>query len=200
MATWSALNATDFVVTDGSRGLQRIACADGKSWDKRASTQLSHRIVATPLLVMDAGKPRLCVADASDTLTLLDADRLTVLKRWTMPGKITAGPFVRAGKIGCIAGKSRLVWLDPNQDGPLWQYSVPDIIGEPHLIDGILVIADAAGQFRALDPSSGRPLGPVLTLKANVAATAAPLPFGLGRAFVPLTDGTAMVLPLAKLR
>ena len=46
-------------------------------------------------------------------MTLLDADSLAELKRWTMPGKITAGPFVRAGKIGCIVSKNRLVWLDP---------------------------------------------------------------------------------------
>jgi outer membrane protein assembly factor BamB len=194
------LSATEFVATDGSRGLARIASPDGKAWDKRASAQLSHRIVAAPVLVLEAGKPRLCVADASDTLTLLDAERLTVLRRWSMPGKITAGPFVRAGKIGCIAGKSHLVWLDPKEDAPLWEYFVPDIVGEPHLIDGVLVIADAAGQFRALDPASGRPLGAVLTLKANVAANAAPLPFGAGRAFVPLTDGTMVLLPLEKLR
>jgi hypothetical protein len=194
------LSATEFVATDGSRGLQRIASADGKSWDKRASAQLSHRIVAPPVLVLEADKARLCVADASDTLTLLDADRLTVLRRWSMPGKITAGPFVRAGKIGCVAGKSRLVWLDPKEDAPLWEYFVPSIVGEPHLIDGVLVVADAEGQFRALDPASGRPLGAVLTLKASVAAIAAPLPFGVGRAFVPLTDGTMVVLPLEKLR
>jgi outer membrane protein assembly factor BamB len=194
------LSAAEFVITDGSRGLQRIACSDAKTWDKRASAQLSHRIVAPPVLLMDAGKPRLCVADASDSLTLLDADRLTALKRWSMPGKITAGPFVRAGKIGCIVGKAHLYWFDPNQNERVWQYSAADIIGEPHLIDGVLVVADAAGEFLALDPSSGRRLGAVLTLKANVAATAAPIAFGAGRAFVPLTDGTAISLPLEKLR
>jgi outer membrane protein assembly factor BamB len=199
------LAATEFVATDGSRGLQRIASADGKTWRKRAAEKLSHRIVAPPVLVQEGGMPRLCVADASDTLTLLDADRLTVVQRdghpvrWSMPGKITAGPFVRAGKIGCIAGKY-LVWLDPNQDEALWEYFVRDIVGEPHLIDGVLVIADAAGKFLALDPANGTPLGPGLTLKANVAANAAPLPFGPGHAFVPLTDGTMVVMPLEKLR
>ena len=69
-----------------------------------------------------------------------------------------------------------------------------------HLIDGVLVVGDVAGQFIALDPVSGRRLGAKLTLKANVAPTAAPLPFGPGRAFVPLTDGTIMILPLEKLR
>ncbi|HZZ82621.1 MAG TPA: PQQ-binding-like beta-propeller repeat protein, partial [Gemmataceae bacterium] len=95
------LTTSDFIATDGSRGLQRIS-TDGKAWDKRASAQLAFRITAAPVLVSDGGKPGICVADASDTLTLLDADRLTVLRRWPIAGKITAGPFLRAGRIGCI--------------------------------------------------------------------------------------------------
>ena len=75
-----------------------------------------------------------------------------------------------------------------------------DIVGEPHIIDGALVVADVAGHFRALEPSSGGRLGPGLIMKANVAATAAPLPFGPGRAFAPLTDGTIVLVPLEKLR
>ena len=45
------------MLTDGPRGLERIAAA------------------------FDPGKPRLCVLDASDTLTLLDPERLSVLRR-----------------------------------------------------------------------------------------------------------------------
>jgi outer membrane protein assembly factor BamB len=197
------LGPAECVVTDGSRGVARVVSIDGKSWIKRAEAKLSYRITVAPLILPAAenGKPRLCVADASDTLTLLESDRLTVLKRWTMPGKITAGPFVRAGKVGCVVGRNRLVWLDPNQDNPAWEYTFDaDIVGEPHIIDGNLVVADVAGQFRALEPSSGGRLGPGLTLKANVAATAAPLPFGPGRAFAPLTDGTIVLVPLEKLR
>jgi hypothetical protein len=197
------LGPAEWVVTDGSRGLARVVSIDGKSWIKRAETKLSYRITTAPLILPAAenGKPRLCVADASDTLTLLEPDRLAVLKRWSMPGKITAGPFVRAGNIGCVVGRNRLVWLDPNLDKAAWEYTFDaDIVGEPHIIDGDLVVADVSGQFRALEPSSGSRLGPGLTLKANVAPTAAPLPFGPGRAFAPLTDGTILLVPLEKLR
>jgi outer membrane protein assembly factor BamB len=196
------LGSAEIVVTDGSRGVARVVSIDGKSWIKRAEVKLSYRITVAPLVLPAAenGKPRLCVTDASDTLTLLESDRLTVLKRWSMPGKITAGPFARAGKIGCVVGRNRLVWLDPNQDKPAWEYTFDaDIVGEPHVIDGALVVADVAGQFRALEPSTGGRLGPGLTLKANVAASAAPLPFGPGRAFAPLTDGTIVLVPLEKL-
>jgi hypothetical protein len=197
------LDGANFLLSDGSRGLQRIHSEGGKTWDKRAATQLSHRITVPPVVLAGEGaaKAMACVLDASDTLTLLDVERLNVARRWTMSGKVTAGPFVRAGKIGCVVGKKRLVWLDPAKDEPAWEYAfVADIIGEPHVIDGVLVVGDAAGQFVGLDPSSGRALGAGLTLRANVAPTAAPLPYGPGHAFVPLTDGTIIVLPLEKLR
>jgi hypothetical protein len=198
----AVLSATDFIVTDGARGLTRFAWLDSRTWEKRESKQLSHRILGPPALVpgeKDAA-PNLCVADASDTLTLLDGEKLSVLKRWPLPGRISAGPFVRAGKIGCVVARNRLVWFDPAQDEQAWEYAFADIVGAPNLIEGVLVVADVAGQVLALDPASGRPVGPGLTFKANVAATASPLPFGPGRAFVPLTDGTVVLVPLAKLR
>jgi outer membrane protein assembly factor BamB len=196
------LGQAECVMTDGSRGLVRIVSADAKSWVRRALHELAHRITAAPVILPAEGnaKPRLCVADASDTLTLLDADRLSVLGSWTLPAKITAGPFVRGGRIGCIVARNELVWIDPDKKEFAWQYRFADIVGEPNLIDGVLVVADVAGRFVALDPQSGRPVGAVLTLHANVAATSAPVPFGPGRAFVPLTDGTVVILPLEKLR
>ncbi|MBI2806007.1 MAG: PQQ-binding-like beta-propeller repeat protein [Planctomycetes bacterium] len=198
----AVLNAREFVLSDGSRGLSRMASADGKLFDRRATVQLSHRVMAAPVVVPAAGATpaALCVLDASDTLTLLDADRLAVVRRWPVSGKVTAGPFVRGGKIGCIVGRTRLVWHDPDKDEPIWAYSFADVVGAPNLIDGVLVVADVAGQLLALDPASGRPLGPGVTLRANVAPTAAPVAFGPGRAFVPLTDGTILLLPLEKLR
>ena len=199
----AVLSAAEFVVTDGSRSLARYGWLDARTAEKRGEPMsLPHRIIGSPVVVpgdKDA-TPKLCVVDASDTVTLLDGEGLSVLKRWTLPGRISAGPFVRAGKIGCVVARNRLVWLDPAQDEPAWEYTFADIVGEPHLIDGVLVVADVAGQVLALDPGNGRPKGPGLTFKANVAATASPLPFGPGHAFVPLTDGTALLLPLAKLR
>lgn len=193
----------DFFVADGSRGLQHLHASEGKIAFKGARVQLAHRIVAPPIVLPARGnaKPLVCVRDASDTLTLLDADRLEPIRRWPMAGKISAGPFERDGKIGVLVGKNRLVWLDPEKDAPLWEYAfVAEVVGEPHALEGILVVGDVAGQFHALDPATGRPLGAGLTLKANVAPTAAPLPWTAGHAWVPLTDGTAVVLPLSRLR
>ena len=144
--------------------------------------------------------PRVCVADAADTLTLLDGESLKVLKRWPLPGKITAGPFVRGTTIVCVVGNKQLVGIDPERTEP-WQYAmVSDIVGAPLLVDGMLVVADVSGRFQAFDPQNGSTLGAGYTLKANVAPDAAPVAFGPGRLLVPLNDGTLLLLPLAKLR
>jgi hypothetical protein len=112
-----------------------------------------------------------------------------------MPGPISGGPFVQGPGIGCIVGKNRLVWIDPNRERMLWEYTfVTDIVGEPQLVDGALVVASLAGQFVGLDPTNGRPRGPGYTLKANVTPVASPVPFGPEHLFVPLTDGTVMLL------
>ena len=202
------MNATQYLATDGSSGIARFEFA--APFKKLGAAQLAHRIAAPPVLITVVGKQRACVLDASDTLTLFDPERLRELepqkledlamRRWTMSGKVTAGPFVRDGKIGCVVAKNRLVWLDPEKDEVAWEYRFADIVGEPNVIDGDLVVADVAGRFVALDPAKGSPRGPILTLKANVSATAAPLRYGPGRAFVPLTDGTILLLPLEKLR
>jgi hypothetical protein len=190
-----ALGAVDFLMTDGSRALKRLHWPSTGLTEARGRAELPHRIVAAPAVVSGA-EPRVCVADASGTLTLLDG-RLQVLRRWPLGGALTAGPFVRAGKIGCIVGKGRLLWLDPDQERPLWEYALPaEIVGEPPLIEGALIVADVQGQFRALDPQTGRERGAGYTLRANVAPAAAPLAFGADRLFVPLSDGTILLLPL----
>ena len=190
------------VMTDGARGLFRISSSDGKTWTKGREKPFAHRITGPPVLLQgeDAGSLGMCVADASNTITILDFDRLNVRQSWLMPGKITAGPFARGSQIGCVVERNLLVWINPKEKESVWEYRFADILGEPHLIGDDLIVGDVAGRFVALDPKDGGPRGPVLTLKANVAATAAPLPFGPGRAFVPLTDGTIVILPLAKLR
>lgn len=193
-----ALGNDDFVMTDGSRGLVRFHWGEGKLWDKKASAEASHRIVAPPA-VLEGG--RIAIADASDTVTLLDGERLQPVRRWSMPGKITAGPFARGGAIGCVVGNDRLFWLDPSKDVPAWEQPfVAAIVGEPALIDGFLIVADLAGRVQALDPKTGEALGAGYTIKANAPPAAAPTPFGSGRLFVPLLDGSIMLLPIERLK
>jgi hypothetical protein len=91
--------------------------------------------------------------------------------------------------------------LDPAQEKPLWKYlsDGEGIVGEPQLVDGILVVADESGKYVGIDPSTGKPVGEGYTLQANAAPAAAPVPFGPRRAFAPLTDGTVLLLSLDRL-
>jgi outer membrane protein assembly factor BamB len=196
-----ALGGNDFLLTDGGRGLLRVSWP-GKAVQQRATGELSHRIVAPPAVVPSAAgiAPRICVADASDTLTLLDGERLQPLRAMPLAGKITAGPFVRGRAIVCVLDNKRLLAVDPDSGEP-WEYAmVSDIVGAPVLVEGMLVVADVSGRFLALNPQSGEPLGAGYTLRANTAPETAPVPFGPGRLLVPLNDGTLLLLPLDKLR
>jgi outer membrane protein assembly factor BamB len=199
-----ALDGGEFLLTDGSRGLMRVSWPSAKVYQQRAAAELGHRIVAAPAVLPAVGdaRPRVCVADAADTLTLLDGERLQVVRRWgPLPGKITAGPFVRGTGIICVTDHKRLIWIDPDQAGPQWEYTlVSNLVGAPLLSDGMLITAEVSGRVLALDPKSGVPVGPGYTLRANIAAEAAPVPFGAGRLLVPLNDGTLVLLPLARLR
>jgi outer membrane protein assembly factor BamB len=199
-----ALGGDEFLLTDGSRGLSRVSWPSAKVHERLQKAELSQPIIAPPAVLpaIANAKPRVCVADAADTVTLLDSERLAVLRRWPMTGKITAGPFVRGTLIVCVVDNKRLVGIDPDRDKP-WQYTmVSNIVGAPLLVEDMLVAANVSGQFLALRPVDGQPIGAGkgFTLKANVAADTAPVPFGAGRLLVPLNDGTLLLLPLAKLR
>jgi hypothetical protein len=195
-----ALGNDEFVLTDGGRSLARVSWP-GKTYQQHASAELGHRITTRPaVLATGNSRPRIAVADASDLVTLLDGDRLETLRRWPMPGKITAGPFVRGKTFVCIVDRKRLMWLDPEREDPQEYAMVADIVGAPVLVEGMLVAADTSGRFVAFDAQTGSPLGPGFTLRADAAPETAPVPFGPGRLLVPLNDGTIVLLPLAKLR
>ena len=82
-----------------------------------------------------------------------------------MPGKITAGPFERGGKIGCIVDRKQLVWIDLEKKEPIWQYTFADIVGEPNLIDSELKdgpkrVLVVAGSGNCPPSQGGCPSGP----------------------------------------
>jgi hypothetical protein len=190
----------DVLATDGSRGLSLFHWSGAKVWETKASIQLPRRITAPPALLPGA-ELRVAVADAADALTLLSGERLRTVRHWNLGGKITGGPLVRGSGIVCVVGKQRLVWLDPEREQALWEYSfVAPIVGEPQLVDGQLLVADLSGQFVSLDPATGRLTGPGYTLRAHVAPAAAAVPFGEGRLFAPLTDGTVLLVSLDAVR
>jgi tetratricopeptide (TPR) repeat protein len=211
------LNDDEFLTTDGARGLNYWSWPLGKGYvalpkgkdPKDPTAEVRARIVSAPLVVPSApaaagARPeaQVCVPDAEGTLTLLHGVQLEETRHWDLGGKITSGPFLRGSKIGCIVDRRRLIWLDPTQAAPLWEYRSPgeEIVGQPQLVEDLLVVADQSGRFVGVDPSTGRTVGQGYTLKASVAPAATPVAFGPQRVFAPLTDGTVMLLSLNFLR
>ena len=194
-----ALGGDDYLVTDGSRGIQRLYWPAGNMAESKAATALANRIVAAPLVLpaeKATGEVRVCVTDAANTVTLLQGEGLRTVRQWPINGQITAGPFARGRGMACVVDRRRLVWLDPDREQPVWGYAfAADIVGEPQLIaPGLLVVADLSGTFSGFTPATGQLPGPGCTLRANVAPAAAPVAFGADRLFAPLTDGTVLLL------
>ncbi len=188
---------------------------------------LKSRLTAAPLLVPAQGKeekPRVCLAEASGWVRLLQVEEDGQLKEqrsWDLKDPVTAGPFLRVlpsgeRRIGCIVKQSRLVWLDPDRDEPVWEYGgerpapavvgaaasaaidpTEAIIGEPQLVKDFLLVADQGGRFLAIDPKDGK-VRKQYKLRGNMSATVSPVSFGPDRAFAPITDGTVLLLPLQK--
>ncbi len=204
------IDADDFLLTDGSRGLSRVHWPLGMDFryvpDRRPpTTELPARIVAPPV-VLNAGAAStsldVVVADADDNLTLLRGEEMKPVRTWPAGGKVTAGPFVRDGKVGCVVDRTKLVWIDPEKDQVLWQYRTAGsgIVGRPQVAGGLVVVAELSGRIVGLNRASGKPAGPGYTLASSAAPAATPVAAGDREALVPLTDGTVFVLALDRLK
>jgi outer membrane protein assembly factor BamB len=191
--------------SDGLRKIQRWERGPGDAalWRKipEGTLEVPGRI-ATPLLPVPAGgaDPYLCVGDENGTLYLLSTTTLAPVRHWRLGGKITAGPFLRGDRIGCVIDDRRLVWLDPAADGPLWEYqSESQIIGEPQQQDNLILVTEAAGAFTWLDAATGAVRGRSKP-RLRVAPTTAAVFLAAGRALAPLSDGTLLLLSMPKPR
>ncbi len=198
-----SLGHSDFAVTDGAGGLFVLHWPSAKVWESRAKTTLPHRLIGSPVVMpgKDKDAVRLAVADTANIVTLFQAESLTVVQRWSLAGKLTAGPFVLGRHLACVLDRRRLVLLDPAKEQPVWEYRlVADVVGAPLLIDGMVVTANLAGQVLGLDLDNGQPCGHGCMLTHNVAPAAGPVRLAPGRLFLPLTDGTVLLLPVQSLR
>jgi hypothetical protein len=198
-----AIDPGRLACTDGGQGLT-VWRLEGDSLSRVNTVDVRARILSRAAVLPNAGPAsefRLCVADASRTVTLFQSEMLRKVREWPLSDTISAGPFVRGDSIYVAVRGRRLVCLDPNQKEPRWAHTFrADIVGEPQLINGALIVADESGQIQALDPATGEPLGLGYTIRAAVAPAAAPMPYGADQLFVPLTDGTVMLLSRAWFR
>lgn len=191
----------EYLVGDGGRQLLPL------SWpalDTQRPVELPQRVAGAPVQQFaprdSRGAKWVAVADVGGTVTLLRGDRPTVARTWRV-GPVTAGPWAVGDRLAVVVDRRRLVWLNPDADSPVWTYTTDGdgIESPPRLVDGKLVVADLAGRFAALDPGTGKAVGGGYQVPAEAAPAAAVAGFGPGRLFAPLTDGTALLLPLAEL-
>jgi outer membrane protein assembly factor BamB len=181
--------------TDGSRGLV-LWQVNGRNLAKVKSTgdSIKARILSAPAVLPGANQPRLAVADAARTVTLLEGPGLQRAREWILSDDITAGPFAIQNGILVVLGRRRLVWLDPDKNQTVWAWTCPDgdIVGHPRILDGRLLVADQSGKIRTIDPATGT-VELRYELQGDVAPACAGVPWGADRLFVPLTDGTALL-------
>jgi hypothetical protein len=200
--------ADDFLVTDGHRKIMRLSWPDAAKYrlDTAQAIELPARIVGSVARWPEAhdASPAAFVADANGSVHLIQGDRPRIERSWalgTAGERITAGPWIAADRVFVVVGYRRLIAIELSKPAAAWEYlcAGDGINVAPVSIDGKLVVSDQAGMFVALDPANGRPLGPIFRHPAEVAPTAAPAALGPGRLFAPLTDGAALILPLADL-
>jgi len=143
------------------------------------------------------------VLDAAGTLRLLDGDDPNRrLSEWTSDERITAGPFLRGGRLLAIAEDRKIVCLAPGDakaeaDFKPWT-SEPfrgRIRGMPAALGDTLLVADSGRYVSGVRLGDGSvawkaPLG------VRMGPSAAPVPYGTRRMMVPLADGTLLVLPI----
>jgi tRNA A-37 threonylcarbamoyl transferase component Bud32 len=151
-----------------------------------------------------AGAPpyRVAIADAKGRVSLLEGPPWRTLVLWDLGGQISGGPVALGKHLLCVVDRRRiLLWLDPAQNMPTWDFTLlADIVGMPQLVGDRVVVADVSGRIVGLDAKTGRPGGSGYSVGDGVAPAMAPVPFGEGRLFVPLTDGNVLLLSLKALR
>jgi outer membrane protein assembly factor BamB len=210
-----------FLATNGNRTLSVFEWPldKDKDWqrlpkeDQGEPLKPLEYLMAAPPVLLPSGKdqpPRVVVADAAGMLRLFTVATDGSLQpglAWKLDGNLTAGPFVQAApeggwRLGCILDRRRLLWVDPEKKETLWSYDSggPIILGQPQQIEDMLVLALQSGRYLALDPNTGQPKGPGYTLRTSAAPAATPMPFGPGRMFAPLSDGTALLLSVELLK
>jgi outer membrane protein assembly factor BamB len=160
------IGGNEFLYTDGLRGLIRQRWSGDVPGEAR-TVELPARIVAPPVVLPRADEKaelQVCVADAEGTLTLLQGDEVLKPQRtWRLQGKsqVTSGPFLRGRYVGCVLERRHLLWIDPALEKIAWTFEAAGdgIVGQPQIVEGVVVVADLAGHFTGLNPATGNQQG-----------------------------------------
>jgi outer membrane protein assembly factor BamB len=195
-----------FLVTDGGRRLVHLNWPSGNDYKLETASALERpRALLGPPVVIGGTAPRAAIADAAGNVLLIRGDKLEVERTWRLGGDgktITGGPVLVAGLLLVIIDGKHVIALQPDRDNPTWHFEVPGgtTIGQPSEFAGKIALADSQGRVWLIDASTGKAtLANGFTLPGSSVAAAAPVALGADRLFVPLADGTAIVLTTRQL-
>lgn len=211
-----ALDGDRFAASDGGRALNRWQWAATGMWSSGdLRWEVRDRVASTPAYFAPAeGRPaRLLIAEATGGVWLFPADRGGPASRSWLPGRTVSLPGGRVGPFGvsaagrvcyAVEGKADersaarwLVSLDPERADPAWVADVAEpAVGAPvSLPDGRWLVTDRAGGVTARASDTGRAVGEASVGLPGAVPVGAGVPAGAA-VLVPLTDGTAAVIPL----
>lgn len=197
------LNTSEFVASDGGKGLMRWGWAPGsKLFEARGRITLSEKVDAH-LVTLPGEKPtKFLLADAKGNLTVWDGDRFNppALRNWRanakggLPqGTVALGLTYAAPHVLALINQ-QWVALDPNSPEPRW-ISPPIeklVAGAPVFTAEELVLSEQAGVVRSLDLKTGQFTAKKFVLPASYGFAAAAVPVGPKHLLLPLTDGTLL--------
>ncbi|MBI3461613.1 MAG: protein kinase [Planctomycetes bacterium] len=140
------------------------------------------------------------VADSDGILHCLAADNpIKEERRWSLGGKVTSGPFLRAGQILAIVDHRKLVCVAPDVQEPIWTTDAfrRRIRGEPVLSKSgdVLLVADDNRRVTGIRLTDGQQVWE-RRIRIKVGPSATPVPFGADQMLVPLADGTLLLMPI----
>ncbi|MFO0796981.1 MAG: PQQ-binding-like beta-propeller repeat protein [Gemmataceae bacterium] len=210
----AALDGDHFAASDGGRALNRWLWPGSGMWSSGdLRWELRDRVASVPAYFAPKdGRPsRLLVAEATGGVWLYAADRGGPALRSWLPGRTVSLPGGRVGPFGvssagrvcyAVEGKAdeRSRWvvsLDPERADPAWVAEVAEpAVGAPvPLPDGRWLVTDRAGGVTARASDTGRPAGEASVGLPGAVPAGAGVPVGTA-VLVPLTDGSAAVVPL----
>jgi len=211
-----ALDGDRFAASDGGRALNRWQWPAGGMWSSGdLRWEVRDRVASVPAYLAAAeGRPaRLLIAEATGGVWLFPADRGGPASRSWLPGRTVSLPGGRVGPFGvsaagrvcyAVEGKADertaarwLVSLDADRADPAWVAEVAEpAVGAPvPLPDGRWLVTDRAGGVTARASDTGRAVGEASVGLPGAIPVGAGVPAGAA-VLVPLTDGSAAVVPL----
>jgi hypothetical protein len=211
------LTVDTFLTSDGAKVLKRWNWpSTGSFADDNASWTLRNPIANAPLLIpAAAGKPaRMLLADTTGGVWLYSLERSDAPLRSWIPGRTLVIPNGKvsdtfssqtdaAGRqvVAYTVNDRKVVCLDIDSDEPRWVASTKDdaassMVGSPTPMgNGIWLVTDLGGRVALLTPETGQAfLTREISLPGAVPQTAG-VDFGNNRVLVPLSDGSAAIVP-----